>query len=125
MMNTADKAVAKIDYTLRRRFSFFDMYPAFESKGFKDYQSSLNNSTLDKLIDKIKDLNAEIENDPNLGEGFCIGHSYFTSQKECSVDWLQEVVEFDLIPLLSEYWNSDIPKLNLWEKELMSVFIKN
>jgi hypothetical protein len=125
MMNTADKAVAKIDYTLRRRFSFFDMYPAFESKGFKDYQSSLNNSTLDKLIDKIKDLNAEIEEDPNLGEGYCIGHSYFTSQKECSVDWLKEVVEFDLIPLLSEYWNNDIQKLSLWEKELMSIFVTN
>ncbi|MDA3795932.1 McrB family protein [Lactobacillus delbrueckii] len=34
MMNTADRSLSIIDYALRRRFSFFDMKPAFESIGF-------------------------------------------------------------------------------------------
>ena len=29
------------------------------------------------LVEKIKILNKEIKEDFSLGEGFCIGHSYF------------------------------------------------
>lgn len=123
MMNTADEEVAKIDYTLRRRFSFFEMYPSFDSKKFKEYQKSLRSTPFNKLIDKIKELNTVIKKDNSLGEGFCIGHSYFISQNECSTDWIKEIIEFDLIPLLSEYWSNDTTKLNFWKKELRSVFV--
>lgn len=37
MMNTADRSLAMIDYALRRRFAFFDVAPAFDSDGFKQY----------------------------------------------------------------------------------------
>jgi hypothetical protein len=124
MMNTAERNLAKIDYTLRRRFSFFEMYPSFESDGFRKYQKRINDRTFDKLIDKIKDLNFEIANDPKLGEGFCIGHSYFITEEECSPEWIEEVVEFDIIPLLSEYWYDDEKKLMMWEKELKNLFIQ-
>ena len=42
MMNTADRSLAMIDYALRRRFSFFDMTPGFDSVGFKKYQENLD-----------------------------------------------------------------------------------
>ena len=81
MMNTADRSLAMIDYAFRRRFSFFEMKPGFESDGFNTYQKGLNNTHFDALIEKVKSLNKAIASDDSLGEGFEIGHSYFCGQK--------------------------------------------
>ena len=40
-------------------------------------QYSLKNDAFDKLISCVKQLNSKIEEDVSLGEGFCIGLSYF------------------------------------------------
>ncbi|MBQ2883371.1 MAG: AAA family ATPase [Alphaproteobacteria bacterium] len=110
MMNTADRSLAMIDYALRRRFSFFEMYPGFATEGFKSYQLSLANERLDKLIQGIQVLNEAISSDDSLGNGFCIGHSYFCNQTEFSMEWLENVVEYDIEPMLKEYWFDDIQK---------------
>ena len=110
MMNTADRSLAMIDYALRRRFSFFEMYPGFATEGFKSYQLSLANERLDKLIQGIQALNEVISSDDSLGNGFCIGHSYFCNQTEFSMEWLENVVEYDIEPMLKEYWFDDIQK---------------
>ena len=106
MMNTADRSLAMIDYALRRRFSFISMEPGFDTDGFKKYQKSLHNETFDKLIDAVKGLNRNIEKDESLGVGFCIGHSYFCGMEpqNCTIDRLQQIVKYDLIPTLEEYW---------------------
>ena len=56
---------------------------------------------------KINSLNEEIENDDSLGDGFKIGHSYFcnipksgTNEKE----WLSDIMNFEISPILNEYW---------------------
>ena len=122
MMNTADRSLAMIDYALRRRFSFFDMEPGFDSEGFKKYQEGLENDTFNVLIEKVKDLNREIKQDKSLGKGFCIGHSYFCNVKECTESWMQDVVDFDILPMLSEYWFDGANKLQRWENILKGVF---
>jgi 5-methylcytosine-specific restriction protein B len=122
MMNTADRSLAMIDYALRRRFSFFDMEPAFDSDGFIQYQNSLNNETFNELIEKVKELNKEIASDKSLGKGFCIGHSYFCGHDTCSDEWLRSVVNFDILPMLSEYWFDDTAKLQRWENIFHGVF---
>ena len=122
MMNTADRSLAMIDYALRRRFSFFDMEPGFDSEGFIKYQEAFANDTFNTLIDRIKELNREIANDKSLGKGFCIGHSYFCNTKECTDEWMQDVVDFDILPMLAEYLFDDTDKLQRWENILHGVF---
>ncbi len=122
MMNTADRSLAMIDYALRRRFSFFYMEPGFDSEGFMKYQKSLNNETFDLLIEKVVELNREIAADKSLGKGFCIGHSYFCGAKECTTEWMMNVVDFDILPMLSEYWFDDLSKVQRWENTLYGVF---
>ena len=77
MMNTADRSLAMLDYALRRRFAFFELTPAFSSAGFRAYRTKVNNPKFDRLIATVEQLNDVIANDDSLGEGFCIGHSYF------------------------------------------------
>ena len=122
MMNTADRSLAMIDYALRRRFSFFDMEPGFESEGFIHYQNGFSNDTFNSLVERMKELNQEIMKDKSLGKGFCIGHSYFCNMDVCSEESLKDVVEFDILPMLSEYWFDDSTKLQHWENRLRGVF---
>ena len=122
MMNTADRSLAMIDYALRRRFSFFEVEPGFDSEGFIHYQNGLNSETLNELVSKVKDLNREIDSDKSLGKGFCIGHSYFCGRDVCTDEWLHSIVDYDILPMLSEYWFDDANKLQRWENILQGVF---
>lgn len=122
MMNTADRSLALIDYALRRRFSFFTMEPGFDTDGFKKYQQKLNSLVFDKLIDRVKDLNDEILKDDSLGSGFCIGHSYFCNLDTCTNEVLLDIVDFDILPMLNEYWFDEPSKVERWENNLHGVF---
>lgn len=119
MMNTADRSLAMIDYALRRRFSFFEMEPGFDSDGFIKYQNQLNNETLDTLIERVKELNKEIRFDKSLGNGFCIGHSYFCEQATCTNEWMYAIIQYDILPMLREYWFDDNAKLQRWQNMLL------
>lgn len=121
MMNTADRSLAMIDYALRRRFSFFDMEPGFDTEGFKEYQEKLASDKFNDLIECIKELNNEIADDPSLGKGFCIGHSYFCGLQadECTQELLEGIVEYDILPMLSEYWFDNLTeKVAPWSEKL-------
>ncbi len=121
MMNTADRSLAMIDYALRRRFSFFGMEPGFRSNGFQVYQKKFDNQTFNDLIQCVEDLNQAIADDASLGKGFCIGHSYFCGQTECTDEWMKEVVLYDILPMLGEYWFDEPAKTEHWETVLRGV----
>ena len=122
MMNTADRRLAMLDYALRRRFSFFTMKPGFNTIGFQTYQDSLKSDAFKKLISCIKQLNSKIAADISLGEGFCIGHSYFCglTAKTATVQTLTSIIEYELIPLLKEYWFDEPEKIIDWSDRLRS-----
>ncbi len=118
LMNTADRSLAMIDYALRRRFAFFDFEPAFDNEQFKEYQSSKNNKKFDNLISCVKELNEKISEDESLGQGFRIGHSYFCTKEIITDEWLSSVVDFEIIPLLNEYWFDEPDKIEKWSRNL-------
>lgn len=122
MMNTADRSLAMLDYALRRRFAFFELQPGFDTDGFKTYQSIINNRKLDNLIACVKKLNYAIATDESLGEGFCIGHSYFCNLTPESVNdqVITNIVEYELIPLLKEYWFDEPTLVREWSESLRS-----
>ena len=122
MMNTADRSLAMLDFALRRRFAFFELKPGFDSDGFKDYQSNLQNDQFDTLLNTVKHLNEIIASDESLGEGFCIGHSYFCNLTPNSIDQqvLSSIVEYELIPLLKEYWFDEPSLVREWSSNLRS-----
>ena len=121
MMNTADRSLAMIDYALRRRFSFYEMKPGFETNAFNAYISKWDTPQLRKLIKAIVELNKVIESDGSLGAGFCIGHSYL-----CNIEKdydLNSIVEYDIIPMLREYWFDNDSKFNLEAQKLRNALL--
>lgn len=122
MMNTADRSLAMLDYALRRRFAFFEMKPGFETDGFREYRMTIDNEKFNKLINCVENLNNAISVDGSLGDGFCIGHSYFCNLSADSIDeqTLSGIVEYELIPLLKEYWFDEPLKVKDWGNNLRS-----
>ena len=120
MMNTADRSLAMLDYALRRRFAFVELRPAFESDGFRDYCAGLDNPRFEALVREVESLNRAIAEDESLGEGFCIGHSYFCNMEadSCTDAALASIVDYELIPMLKEYWFDEPGKVREWTDRL-------
>ncbi len=125
MMNTADRSLALMDYALRRRFGFYEIEPAFGKSQFKNYilQYLKVDGVADRVIDKLIELNNKIadENTSGLGKGFCIGHSYFCSPPvngQTEEEWYETIIDFEIAPLLNEYWWDDKGKAEDCIKEL-------
>ena len=120
MMNTADRSLAMLDYALRRRFAFVELSPAFDSEGFRDYCAGLDNPRFEALVREVESLNRAITEDESLGEGFCIGHSYFCNMEadSCTDAALASIVDYELIPMLKEYWFDEPSKVREWSDRL-------
>lgn len=118
MMNTADRSLAMLDYALRRRFAFYDMKPGFDTDGFCKYRDSLNSEKFNRLILEVQRLNRVIAEDDSLGEGFCIGHSYFSELEEINDKILNNIVRYEMIPLIKEYWFDEPSKVEEWSANL-------
>lgn len=116
MMNTADRSLAMIDYALRRRFSFFEMKPGFETPQFQKYIAGFNDTKLVAFVNGIIALNNVIAADDSLGSGFCIGHSYLCELGD-KYD-LESIAEYDIIPMLREYWFDNDERFNLEAQNL-------
>lgn len=122
MMNTADRGLALIDYALRRRFAFFDMKPALDAPGFLAMLQDTGSEKLSALVDAVREINKEIEKDPALGQGFCIGHSYFCMQQGVTDEDVHGIARFEIEPLIAEYWFDDQQKVRSLTDKLESVF---
>ena len=111
-MNTADRSLALVDYALRRRFAFFHMPPHFNPK-FEAYlrdECGISAAMVNRIVSKMKALNDVVRADDNLGDGFEMGHSYFSAALGDGVDeeaWYHQIVDQEIGPQLQEYWFDD------------------
>ncbi len=96
------------------------MKPGFHTEGFHRYREGLSSGKFDYLIRCVEQLNTAIAADESLGEGFCIGHSYFCNLKAADDQALSAIVEYELIPLLKEYWFDEPVKVKIWTDNLRS-----
>jgi len=107
-MNTADRSISLVDYALRRRFAFHDLKPAFENAKFAKHlaKNKRPEALVAKIRKKMAALNAVIAEDTrNLGPGYQIGHSFFCdAQGDDHEHWYQDIVTYEIEPLLREYW---------------------
>ena len=94
------------------------MQPAFENEQFKTSVEEKHNEKYSNLIRVVKGLNRAISDDAALGRGFCIGHSYFCTTEMVDDAWLRSIVEYELVPLLQEYWFDDLQTVSQWALKL-------
>jgi 5-methylcytosine-specific restriction enzyme B len=116
-MNTADRSLSMVDYALRRRFAFVELDPEFGSPVFADFlrKASATDETLAEIRSRMKQLNELISSDQaNLGRGYRIGHSFFVPSdgQEANAAWLNQVLRFEIKPLLEEYFCEDPGQLD-------------
>jgi hypothetical protein len=109
LMNTADRSLAVVDYALRRRFAFIDIEPRFHDGRFAEHLEKMNvpSGLRNTIIDRVSGLNERIRADKrNLGRGFEIGHSFFCPAEplQDAEQWYRRVIQFEIKPLLREYW---------------------
>lgn len=109
-MNTADKSIGGIDYAIRRRFLFFEQLPDIkvieEYKAEKGSQQLELNAQACKLFENIETLFEEnYLSSEYRKEDVQIGHTYFLVD---SKDKLMKRFEYQIIPILKEYYKDGI-----------------
>lgn len=120
-MNTADRSLAIVDYALRRRFAFINLQPDY-GDAFRSFLSNqgISNGMVEHICSSVLKVNGKIKADNNLGDGFQIGHSYFCSFKtgEDENNWWNEILKFEIKPLLEEIWFDDLSSVTEMLKQL-------
>ena len=120
-MNTTDRSTGTLDYALRRRFAFVTLksdasiianyYEEFGNEELKNIAMSLFDD-IHKFIDNPKHLCGDMSIDDLM-----VGHSYFMAKTK---EELANRIEFEVIPLISEYINDGI--LNVEQSERDKAF---
>lgn len=106
-MNTADRSLAQLEVALRRRFAFVTLIPAFNEKWKLTIQDSgISDQMVARILFAVNKINKEINGDFQLGSGYAIGHSFFTSKPENMDEntWYEGILTFEIQPLLEEYF---------------------
>ena len=110
-MNTTDRSIGYIDYALRRRFAFITIKA--DKEKIESFYNDKNSDCKDKALELFDYINNNIINN-NLNEEFdsddiMIGHSYFMAQ---NAEELKRKLEYEIKPLLLEYYKDGILKSN-------------
>lgn len=124
-MNTTDRSTGTLDYALRRRFAFVTLKS--DVTVIENFYDDLKNIQQIDNCDELKKKAVALFNDiykfikdpkhlcGDLGiDDLMVGHSYFMTKSE---DELSNKIEYEVIPLLSEYINDGILNVDSSEKD--------
>lgn len=123
LMNTADRSLSFVDHALRRRFAFWMARPEIGSATFAGMlkRKGIPAELISDLVAFLHKLNGAITRDTtSLGAGYAVGHSYFCRDRvedESPRQWLADIAETELIPLLNEYWIDEPDTALRWTSE--------
>ena len=116
-MNTTDRSTGTLDYALRRRFAFVTLKS--DVNVIEEYYHRLGlEDVRRKAVALFNDIKTFIEDPQHLCGDFniddlMVGHSYFMAPGE---EELKYKIEFEVIPLIGEYINDGILKVDAAEK---------
>ena len=102
-MNTADKSISLVDIALRRRFQFEALYP---DPSVIDKFGKVAKIEKKQLMENLNQKLIEPDGEFFKGVDFQIGHAYFMKDNS-----LNDVVDQNIIPLLTEYFRNDLQKV--------------
>lgn len=95
-MNTADRSLAVVDFALRRRFSWYTLYP----QPIKD--NDKGRFFHKDLFNTISDLFDKYANDDELN--LQPGQSYFITDELNADELMKERLIYEIMPLMKEYF---------------------
>lgn len=95
-MNTSDRSIAILDFAIRRRFAFIDLWP--DRAVIEEKNSPEVNTIALPAFDKVMNIFIEYANQEELN--LMPGHSYFLAKDVYS---LKIRLQHEVIPLLDEY----------------------
>ncbi len=117
-MNTTDRSTGTIDYALRRRFAFVTLKS--DASIIANYYDEIGNEELKNIaVSLFNDIRNFIDNPKHLCgdmgiDDLMVGHSYFMAKTK---EDLANRIEFEVIPLISEYINDGILNVKQTERE--------
>ena len=126
-MNLADRSLTGMNVAMRRRFGFVDLKPQFGERVFTDWlrdETEMPSEMLERINRRMGELNATIAGDASLGFNYAVGHSFFCPPESGPSggweEWYETVVEYEIRPLLREYWFDNPDTANDHADELLA-----
>ena len=110
-MNEIDFSLERVDFALRRRFSWF--FYGFREDALKDFiEDKLKDKPINKFTDELqtkyvqscKEFNMMIDDDPDLGKRYQIGHTFFAE----IVDIWKDMSQKEIKSIQEILWNISI-----------------
>ncbi|MBN1892585.1 MAG: AAA family ATPase [Clostridiales bacterium] len=110
-----------MEYSVRRRFAFYELLPAYEQKSFIQHIRQQTSPKLDKLVKIVSDINKILSTDTIVYGGHLIGHGYFCGKQELNDVNLNAIAKYELVPLVRELFSSQPDQVKLWTGKIATV----
>ena len=121
-MNLADRSLTGMNIAMRRRFGFVELEPQFDKNVFKNWlkTTAMPDNMQTRIHSKMSALNNAIATDISLGKNYAVGHSFFCPSEDVKdwEEWYKRVVDYEIRPLLEEYWFDKLEEADKHVKDL-------